>query len=519
MNLKALLLLVTTLVGTHLSAQTTFQRTFGYSGDENIGTMLINSNGQITTAGKMRGMFASDFDAFVTTSSDPTGAMPVFEKYGAGVGQTAHDIEQTTDGGYVIASKVNSAFGMANAITKLDASLNVSWSKQVGQGSNEAWASVAETNDGGYVLVGSHDPDTVSSTKALLLAKFDANGNEQWVKTFSHIGAMEFHDVLGTADGGVLAVGYAQGFFTWGNYDLALVKLDLNGDSLWTRVLSTPINNYGNHVMEASGGGYLVAGGASGDCMLMKLDPNGLPSWTKSYGTLSNNEEFFDVIELSDGYLACGSMMQLGTSQDAVLIKTDFAGDTLWTRRYGEGFEDQGLQVVQHNGGYLIAGNRLSLMGTVDAWLIGTDANGWSGCLEGFAGDVSVNSLTAQIDAGFVETMGPASATIMQTRTTEPTPDDNVDCSSVFIQEYEQVLEVSVFPNPASLSVTLEIPWEEVNGPIEVIDMNGNHWKVPAQARNGRPELNVSELAVGQYVLKLTDRSGRLQSARISVSR
>src|SRR5262245_60652205 len=75
------------------------------------------------------------------------------------------------------------------------------------------------------------------------------------------------------------------------------------------------------------------------------------------------------------GYIITG---YTGNPFDVFLVKTNFAGDTLWTRTYGGVDLDAGSSVIlTSDGGYAVVGWTLSFgAGSSDIYLIKTDCDG-----------------------------------------------------------------------------------------------------------------------------------------------
>jgi hypothetical protein len=120
-------------------------------------------------------------------------------------------------------------------------------------------------------------------------------------------------------------------------------------------------------------GGYIVAGlqYATGNqsAFLLKLDALGAVQWNKTYsgGYTSGSNLFtsYRVIQLTEGgYLMVGSTQGFGFSTPQIyVIKTDVAGDTVWTRTYGGASGNNGNSVFEAEDGTYVIGGSFSLNG------------------------------------------------------------------------------------------------------------------------------------------------------------
>jgi hypothetical protein len=181
----------------------------------------------------------------------------------------------------------------------------------------------------------------------------------------------------------------------------------------WWRTYGGTDEDYGYSVQPTSDGGYVVAGytssyGSGGaDAYLVKTDSAGDTLWTRTFGGESYDYGF-SVQQTSDsGYIVAGWTTSYGNGQDDVwLIKTNASGDTLWTRTYGGTDDDYGYSVRQTlDGGYIIAGWTSSYgAGNQDLWLIKTDAQGdtlWTRTFGGESYDYGF-SVQQTSDSGYI---------------------------------------------------------------------------------------------------------------------
>lgn len=166
-------------------------------------------------------------------------------------------------------------------------------------------------------------------------------------------------------------------------------------------------NSYANSIQITSDNGYIVGGYAkpaivnNKDLLIARHNNLGDTLWVRCYGG-SANEEAFSIQQTNEGgYIIVGYTESEDGDvhghhhvKDMWIIKTNSAGDTLWTRCLGGNADDYANYVIQtYDSGYIVAGYTASLDGDVhdnhgigDAWIVRLNSSGdtlWTKCLGG----------------------------------------------------------------------------------------------------------------------------------------
>jgi hypothetical protein len=234
------------------------------------------------------------------------------------------------------------------------------WTKTYGTSGNDGGSYIEKTHDDCFVVTGNWDP-LVSGVSDIVLIKINQDGDTIWTKTYGGVNDDQGLCVRRTADDGFIIAGYTQSFGA-GSYDIYLIKTDANGDTVWTSTYGTPDEEKANSVIQTSDGGYVVVGSISTgmnavDGYYVRTDSNGHLEWAKTIsGPLV--EELYAVRQTSDGkYTMVGQYEHTPMSADFWLIKTDTAGDTLWTRFYGGPYREVPFDLqLTEDGGYIMSG-------------------------------------------------------------------------------------------------------------------------------------------------------------------
>ncbi|MBM3330729.1 hypothetical protein FJY68_02615 [candidate division WOR-3 bacterium] len=253
--------------------------------------------------------------------------------YGGGNGEQGNSVAPTADGGYIVTGYTWSfGAGVADVyLIKTNAAGDTDWTRTYGGTSGDEGLSVQQTVDGGYIVAGvTHSIG--AGIADVYLIKTNAAGDTDWTRTYGGTSNDEGHSVRQTADSGYIIAGYTSSFGA-GSQDLYLIKTNASGDTVWTRTFGGNLRDWGNSVQPMAGGGYVIAGvtrsfGAGGqDLYLIRTDASGDTVWTRTFGGTGNDAGNSVQSTGDGGWVIAGSTTSFGAgNSDVYLIKTDADG-------------------------------------------------------------------------------------------------------------------------------------------------------------------------------------------------
>lgn len=474
-----------------------WQKRFGGSGEDYATALDKTADGGVIIAG-----YSSSTDGHITENKGASdywlvklngaGTMQWQKTLGGSGNDEAQSVQQTTDGGYIIAGYSTSNNGDVSGnngaydfwVAKTNSTGTIQWQKSIGAAGPQKAYSIKQTPDGGYIVGGTNGQD-------IQVVKLSTTGTLQWQKTYGGTSSETFGEINNTNDGGYIFAAYTasnNGDVTiqHGQGDAWVVKLNNFGTIQWQKTLGGTKMDLANSIIQTTDGGYIVAGYSySNDGDL-----------TGHYGTTE--------------------------SSDVWLVKLNASGTIQWQKNYGGSDLDMAHSVKKtSDGGYIVAGytgsndNDVSGLnnpfGLTDMWVFKTDVLGnleWQKTLGGTNGDIAYDVVQSS-DGNYIVT-GHTGSPISGNITEASLGGSDVwivklDASILDVNDIDTRVTLNIYPNPTSELVFVES--KNTITALELYDTQGKQLKT--QKANGKKEqLNLSSYPQGVYMLKITTNNG-----------
>lgn len=306
---------------------------------------------------------AGEFD-FYLLKINSAGDTVWCKTYGGADTEYGYDIKQTDDDGYILIGSTQT-YGRGEGdvyLVRTDSFGNKIWDKTYGGTAHDEGWSIEITSDKGFIICGTTN-SYGAGTSDLYLIKTDSLGDTLWTRTFGGPAGESGLAVKQLADQSYIAIG-STGSFGPGYSCLYAVKADANGDSLWAKTFGGTSADFGSDVEIAFDGGLLFSGTTASygagfyDAYLVKTDPDGNFLWDQTYGGAKEDRAYSVQLTMDGGCILAG--IKEGSRSrlmDIFVIKTDPLGNVVWERTYGGSKSDVGRMIFQEpNHDYMLIG-------------------------------------------------------------------------------------------------------------------------------------------------------------------
>lgn len=278
---------------------------------------------------------------------------------------------RTPEGGYLIAGYTfEPGNGDADMlVVKVDKNGDILWSRRFG-GAGTEYGSACLAVESGYLVLG-YTTSIGAGSKDIYLVKLDTDGNELWTHTYGGA-SWDVGTALCPGDqGGYFVCGYTHSF-GWGEEDIYVVKIDSVGTEIWSKTYGGFRIDMANSIHRTSDGGFVI-GASSGsysantDFFLAKINVRGEREWVQTYGAPGEHGHGFDwcknSIPIADGGYVITGYSDCNDMMDVVVIKTDAMGNEQWIRSFGnKPFYEYGNALCETGDGFVIAGITKSMV-------------------------------------------------------------------------------------------------------------------------------------------------------------
>jgi hypothetical protein len=324
--------------------------------------------------------------------------------FGGSADDYASAVLQTNEGGYIIVGTTHS-FGAGAGDTWLirtNLSGDTIWTKTYGTGYPETAGDIQPTVDGGYVIAGSGyaPPGYIVGW----IMKVDSSGNEVWSAVFDCGLGSGLSAVKQTSDGGYIAAGsVGDNRYNWA----FLVKTDSAGNAIWDSVYQHSWYPHASGIsaaLETNDGSFIAVGGCNGFIYNMKTNMLGSTIW---YNLYSIGDGLSIQYTLDSNFVMTGHIGDYWNGEaSVVLLKFSDAGNSQWIKEYGGSANDGANDVVAtSDSGYVLVGYTESYgAGNADIWILKANTYGdtvWTVVYGGADRDIG-NCVQETQDGGYI---------------------------------------------------------------------------------------------------------------------
>jgi hypothetical protein len=314
------------LIKTDSNGTKEWNETFGGVEDDKAYSIQQTSDGGYILTGFTYSYGAGGYDVWLIKTYS-NGTKEWDETFGGENFDEGFWVQQTTDGGYIITGRTSSYGNGGHDVwlIKTDSNGIEEWNETYGGTLYDYGYSVQQTAEGGYIIAGFSGGGHFD----VWLIKTDSNGFKEWDRIFGGIACDGAYSVEQTTDGGYILVGTTSSYGAGGS-DAWLIKTDSDGNKEWDELFGGTDVEVGFSVQQTIDEGYIITGyiftysTQNYDAWLIKTDSEGNKEWDNTFGDIDVDAGNFGQQTTDGGYIITGRTDSYGSGgQDIWLIRIE----------------------------------------------------------------------------------------------------------------------------------------------------------------------------------------------------
>ncbi len=310
-SIVILMLAISVLIG-QTEPEVIWNRT--YSLGSSTGFCTVNCDGGYAITGFTMN---NNEQKILLLKTDLDGHETWSHEYNLGNNEAGHSLINTSDGGVAIVGRVDNY----DILVKTDSLGSIEWSESYYQGVDH---SICQLEDGTFITSGTRP--SPSETKILHISSSGDLISDNSVYNYScGVGLSQ------TSDGIIVSTGIAS---NGDDYDMALIKHEIDGDTLWTRLIGDIGSQEGNSLSVTYNGDYIVTGrteypsNGGNDLLLTLISSNGEMIWSRNFGGAQFDNGNSVIQTFDGGFIACG----YHNGNESYILRTNNSGYELWSK-------------------------------------------------------------------------------------------------------------------------------------------------------------------------------------------
>jgi hypothetical protein len=402
----------------------------------------------------------------VFTSLMANAQMITFQKhYATTYDRSGKDVYPTADGGYLIAATTENTIvnDLDVMIIKTNSTGDILSTKTYGGNRVDYPNNMIPTSDGNFFIVG-YTNSFSSGDQNIYLLKVNQSGDTLFTKVYGGYGNEEGKEIVATADGNYAIIG-ASNSISFSDNQMQLLKIDLNGNVLLTKYYGTPQYESARSIKLCPDGGFIISGKTAASptdvasIMLVKTDAAGDTAWTRIIsGAAGHSYEGKSILANNDGtYTMAIDDSSVTTDSDVKILKLDATAGIIWSKTYGGGDKDICKTIRSTTDGGYVVGAIGRSFGWInpEMWILKLDANGDQVWSQHFGGTDHEHCYSARqtADGGYIG-VGHARSYSSNWEVFLVKMDA---AGLVGIKEFESDSKLAIYPNPSDGVITVDL--------------------------------------------------------------